>query len=257
MSRLPRSAKQPVFDRSVGSSDPAERPSKIPTPPPTFDVGRFAQTLETDLRPGAVLQKLDDSARRIELLSATLRAGGLSAEQAARALRSELRSIEARSSDPAVVGTTGPIAALAAAVRVVVESLGGIDRDPAGEERDVLVLDNDEVTRDLVVLAIEAQGHTVRTASTLHQFVALFHQQRPQVILSEAKLQEAPAESFCQFLRQTVGDDVIPIVLFTSAEGRELEEVAQTAGAERCICKDQGIEALVTEMNALFEEIIW
>ena len=257
MSPSDKRAISPPADRSASSVDGAQFSSNFPTPPPPFDVDRFARSVETNLHPGAVVDGLDDHARRIELLNATLRAGGLSAQQAARALCAELRSVESQTSHPAVAGTIGPIAALAAALRLTVESLGGIAADCAGDARDVLVLDDDEVTRDLVVLAIEAQGHTVRTASTLHQFVALFHERRPDVILSEVQLVDAPAQSFCEFMRQVVGDDLVPIVLFASAEGRELQQVAQTTAAARFISKDQGMETLLTELNALFEEIVW
>jgi DNA-binding NarL/FixJ family response regulator len=51
--------------------------------------------------------------------------------------------------------------------------------------------------------------------------------------------------------------DSIPIVIFSSAQGIELETLALNAGADLFLSKEQGIEDLIRGLSQLFEEILW
>ena len=124
-------------------------------------------------------------------------------------------------------------------------------------QRNVLVLDDNEITRDLVTLALEAEGHTVRSAATLNEFLALVNERKPDIVLTEARMPDAPDDQFCEFLRRRMAVDSIPIVIFSSAQGIELETLALNAGADLFLSKEQGIEDLIRELSRLFEEILW
>jgi CheY-like chemotaxis protein len=199
-----------------------------------------------------VLELLDERSRRTELLAALTRGGGLPPERAAVVLRAELAELEASATEAELDG----LAAMARATREVVEQLGNV-KVAHWRQRDVLVLDDNEVTRDLITLALEAEGHSVRVASTINEFLALVNERRPHVVLTEARMPDAPDDQFCDFLRRRMAMDSIPIVIFSSAQGIELETLALNAGADLFLSKDQGIEDLIRELSRLFEEILW
>jgi CheY-like chemotaxis protein len=199
-----------------------------------------------------VLELLDEQGRRTELLSALTRGGGLARDRAAQALRAELAELEAGAGEADMQG----LAAMARATRELVEHLGEVTI-AHWRQRNVLVLDDNEVTRDLITLALEAEGHIVRVASSLNEFLALVNERKPDVVLTEARMPDAPDDQFCEFLRRRMAMDSIPIVIFSSAQGIELETLALNAGADLYLSKDQGIEDLIKELSRLFEEILW
>jgi len=198
-----------------------------------------------------VVHLLEDRARRVELLGALASAGGLVPERAASVLGAELGELEVSAAESGLDG----LGALARAMRRVVEHLGGIAA--ATWLPDVVVLDDNEITRDLVTLALQADSHHVRTASTLAEMAFLVKERKPHVVLTEARVPDAPDATFCSYLRELMAIEHIPIVLFSSARGDELAILAREAGANLYLTKDQGIEDLTTELSRLFDEIVW
>jgi PleD family two-component response regulator len=211
-----------------------------------------ADRTSSALRQRRELDRLEERARRTELLAALASAGGLAPGHAASVLCAELGELELSA---AQVGLDAMVA-MARAVRKVVEHIGGVD--PAlWQPRDVIVLDDNEVTRDLITLALQAEGHRVRSAANIAELSSFVRERRPHVLLTEARMPEAPGVRFCNYLRVTAALEKIPIVIFSSARGDELAVLAREAGADLYLSKDQGISDLIRGVQQLFEEILW
>jgi CheY-like chemotaxis protein len=201
---------------------------------------------------GRTFAMLHERARRMQLLAALLRGGALTPSRAGRIVSAELLAIEAY----AERGDLEVIASLARPLRQVFEHLSAANRHE-GVSHDVLVLESEEVIADLIALAVEAEGHSVRVAGSMGECVELFHERAPEVILTEGRVPDAPVDQFCHFLRRRVASHTIPIIMFSDARGMELQVLAHNAGADRFVCKDQGIAELVVELNQVLEEILW
>jgi CheY-like chemotaxis protein len=199
-----------------------------------------------------VIAMLEDRARRTELLAALAGAGGLESERAANVLCAELGELETSAAEAGL----DSMVAMARAVRKVVGHLGGVSTT-TWQPREVMVLDDNEVTRDLITLALQAEGHRVRTATNFQEASALVRERKPHVLLTEARMPDAPGTRFCNYLRVTMALEKIPIVMFSSARGDELKLLAREAGADLYLSKDQGISDLMREVARLFEEILW
>jgi len=198
-----------------------------------------------------VMTALEERARRCELLAALAAAGGLERERAANVLCAELGELETTAGE---VGLEG-LGAMACAARKVVEHLGGVKVAHRGQ-RDVIVLDDDEITRDLITLALQAEGHRVRGAASVAELSYFVRERKPHVLLSEARMPDAPGPRFCNYLRVHMALENIPIVIFSAAHGDELSRLARDAGADLYLSKDQGISDLMAEVARLFEEIL-
>lgn len=199
-----------------------------------------------------VMTLLEDRARRTELLAALAGAGGLPPERAANVLCAELGELEIAARE---VGLDG-LVAMARAARRVVEHLGGV-KIAQWRQREVVVLDDNEITRDLIALALQAEGHRVRTAANVAELSYLVSERKPHVLLTEARMPDAPGARFCAYLRRTISLEKIPIVIFSSARGEELAMLARDAGADLYLSKDQGIGDLMREVARLFDDILW
>ncbi len=190
--------------------------------------------------------------RRVELLAALVSAGGLPRDRAARVVRAELAALEEHAER---IGLES-LAQMAHGLRDLVGHLGGV----AEAEvicRDVIVLDDNEITRELLALAIQAEGHQVRVAGTVPELTELVRERRPDLLLTEARIPGAPEDQFCGYLRRNLAMESVPIVIFSSAQGLELQTLALNAGADLYLSKDQGINELTKELSRLFEEIIF
>lgn len=199
-----------------------------------------------------VMTLLEDRARRTELVAALAMAGGLEPERAANVVCAELGELETSAAEAGLDG----LVSIARAARKVIGQLGGI-KIAHGHEREVLVLDDNEVTRDLITLALQAEGHRVRSAAKVAEVSELVRERKPHVLLTEARMPDAPAARFCNYLRVTMELEQIPIVIFSSSRGEELALLAREAGADLYLSKDQGIADLMREVARLFEEIPW
>jgi len=146
-----------------------------------------------------VMTLLEDRARRTELLAALATAGGLPSERAACVLCAELGELEISARE---VGLDG-LVAMVRATRRVIEHLGGV-KVAHWRQREVVVLDDNEITRDLIALALQAEGHRVRTAANVAELAYLVSERKPHVLLTEVRLPDAPAARFCSYLRRTI-----------------------------------------------------
>lgn len=273
--------------RTEGQRDVEEQgaeSTRHSTSPPPFDLSRFARDAEDILRTGdlkhlgawlapvydrrrteagnravegptqVLFNRVDEISRRTELAAALLSAGGIPAASGTRALCAQLEAIQAVATSVDELS----LASLAGALKLALGKLGGVPDGDESPVHDMLIVEPDEVSRDLIALAVESQGHVVRVADNLVSFIERFREKTPQVILTDAVLPDAPSLHLCRFMREVVDAGTIPIVIFASeADEATLERMARDAGAARCLSKDQGIEALMAELNALFDEIVW
>jgi len=199
-----------------------------------------------------VMTLLEERARRTELLAALSGAGGIDAEHTANVLCAELGELETSAREVSLDG----LVAMARATRRIVELLGRCKLQH-WRQREVIVLDDNEITRDLIALALQAEGHRVRSAANVAELAYFVSERKPHVLLTEARMPDAPGARFCAYLRRTISLEKIPIVIFSSARGEELAALARSAGADLYLSKDQGIGDLMREVAQLFEEILW
>jgi CheY-like chemotaxis protein len=152
-----------------------------------------------------------------------------------------------------VVGLEG-LGALVRAMCHVIEHVVRAKPAPP-RQREVIVVDDNEVTRDLITLALQAEGHHVRSAACVAELALLVRERKPDVVLSEARMPDAPGARFCNYLRHVMMLEKIPIVIFSSARGDELALLAREAGADLYLSKDQGIGDLMGSLARLFDEL--
>jgi CheY-like chemotaxis protein len=225
---------------------------------PTFPPGKSGFSLTPldvpfEMPEHAVFQQLDDRARRAELMNALLSAGGLTPESAVHALQAALGAIVASAKD----ANLPTLANLSSALRTAIGALG-IGTSTLDEEQvvDTLVLDESELSRDLVALAVEAQGHTVRCAASYDDFVKELEQRRPGLIITEVQHSNAPARSFCAILEELLDDRRIPVVFFSDLDPAELAGLATKHAARRSIAKDLGVAVLIEELRDVYRQIL-
>lgn len=113
----------------------------------------------------------------------------------------------------------------------------------------VLLIDDDPSLLDVLALAFEDAGYTVRTASDglLGHAAALEH--RPDAIVSDVNMPALDGFSLCRRLRES-GDDT-PFVLLTSRDSEIDEALGFELGADDFVAKPFSTRILLARVAAL------
>jgi CheY-like chemotaxis protein len=231
---------------------------KLPTaPPPPFHPASIRPPSGARVRSvieaiGASLHgRIIECTERTQLLRTQLRIGGLSREEAARALATELAALE---TEAARGGSS--LAQLTVALRTVIEELAGIVGQTLGVQFDVIILDDKPETRARVALAVESIGHVARVATSLTELALLSARRMPDAVFVAASAEGGRQPEICTLLREVVRSETLAVVVFAATSGARLQEIAQAAGAARWFRADDEIELMMEELRDVFGALL-
>jgi CheY-like chemotaxis protein len=241
-------------DASEGR-EKSERADKPTAPPPPF----HPASLRAPSRVRSIVEAITASLHarilectdRTQLVRTQLRIGGLSREEAARALVAELGALEW---EAARNGSS--IAQLTVALRTMIEELAGLAGQSEGVQFDVVILDESAETRARVALAVESIGHVARGASSLSELAILAARRMPDAIFVAAASDGARQPEICALLREVVRSDSVAVVLFATARDSNVEQIAREAGATRSFRAYEEIEVMKEELRDVFGALL-
>jgi CheY-like chemotaxis protein len=199
------------------------------------------------------LDKLEERARRADLLTALLAAGGISPANTVLTLQSSLGAVAKSASEAGL----GSLAQFVEATRQAIGYLGvGPRLDDELRVVDTVVFDENELQRDLVALAVEARGHTVRCVASYDELVRELDQRHPGLLVTEVEHGRIPPRAFCSTLKDLLADKNIPVVLFSGIAPADLHGFAIGLGARRYVSKDKGVDALMTALQDVYSQVL-
>jgi CheY-like chemotaxis protein len=260
--------RDPKHPLPAPEADPSSNTARPTAPPPanTVYAEQAQRHLQSTVPPSGVslldddfimperrfFDRLEERARRAELLTVMLQAQGLSPASGVRALQAALAAIVASAEET-------HLASLASLTRALQAAIGelGIATTEGRPTRtfDVLVLDETEISRDLVALAVEAQGHMVRCAASYNDFVRHLDERLPDLLITDIELTNAPPRHFCESLAELLASRPVPVVFFSSVAANVMDELARKARARAAISKAKGVTALMTELEQVFNSL--
>jgi CheY-like chemotaxis protein len=265
-----------AFDEEPWPDEPS---TGVRTPPPPFDLARFAQDSESRIRafaeaskrptgppppfhpsvnlhelpraglapplPPGVQASLLECARRAELTRAQLRLGGVSRHEATNALRAELVRIREESESAKI----DAISAMTIALEGAIVALAGEPADTMHAAH-VLVLEDDLAIRDRVTVAVEALGFRVRAAAGVHALTELAAHSTPRAVLVGGGT--GGASKGWEVLSRMLPLEGVPLIVGGRAGGTGLEALVRAAGADDYLRFDLPICELIVELDAIF-----
>ena len=110
----------------------------------------------------------------------------------------------------------------------------------------VLLVDDDEDTRELLEMVLDGQGATVRTAMCAEDARAVIRDHAPDVILTDINLPDEDGFAFVASLRADAATRDIPAIAVTGHSDREARTRAVEAGFQKFITKPFDVLALAT-----------
>lgn len=148
--------------------------------------------------------------------------------------------------------------------RLVTSTGGGVDRPRAGGETEsshptnrparsddalrILVVDDSEMTLDLVQAQLTASGYDVRIALSFAELSAIVAGFEPDVVVVNVKRPDVPVWKLCASLRTRARRALV--LLSSSMHEDTLASLARMSGADGWASKRLGVEAFVGQISA-------
>ena len=125
------------------------------------------------------------------------------------------------------------------------------------EKKRILLLDDSTITLEMEKAVLEDRGYKVAIASNLVEFQAQLAQFQPEIILTDLMMPDISGKDIVRVLKQDFHTEKIPIILFSSKNDDELQEIAEQAGADGFLSKSHGIDKLGDMVDEMVDSILW
>ena len=111
----------------------------------------------------------------------------------------------------------------------------------------ILIVDDDPISRKLLRAQLEAAGHTVTDASSAREALVVLGQAAPDLLITDIGMPEMSGYDLCMSLRASERLAQLPVILYTAtASGIGAKMQASQAGADRFVKKPQSLGSLIT-----------
>ncbi|WP_268800304.1 ATP-binding SpoIIE family protein phosphatase [Pseudomonas huanghezhanensis] len=121
----------------------------------------------------------------------------------------------------------------------------------APERLSILIADDNASDRLLLSAIIGRQGHAVLSASNGAEAVALFEENRPQLVLMDALMPVMDGFEAARRIKQMAGEALVPIIFLTSLTEGEALARCLDAGGDDFIAKPYNQVILAAKINAM------
>ncbi|VVO09258.1 fused response regulator/phosphatase [Pseudomonas fluorescens] len=115
----------------------------------------------------------------------------------------------------------------------------------------VLIAEDSAADRMLLSTIVRRQGHAVLTASNGAEALALFEQQRPQLVLMDAMMPVMDGFEAARQIKQLAGETLVPIIFLTSLTESEALVRCLEAGGDDFLAKPYNQVILAAKIKAM------
>jgi two-component system, OmpR family, response regulator MprA len=121
----------------------------------------------------------------------------------------------------------------------------------SGQGRRVLVVEDDEAVREMLVAALADDGYRVRAAADGADGIDVLRGWRADVIVLDVVMPEADAAVFRALQIGLPAASDVPVVLLSATRASDLEQVARDLGAAASLAKPFRVDELLAIVGRL------
>lgn len=114
----------------------------------------------------------------------------------------------------------------------------------------LLVIEDDEQTRENLHIILDMEGYAVRSAANGRDGLALAQSERPELIICDVSMPEMDGHEVLRKLRGDVDTADIPFIFLTAQGERHQQRAGMNMGADDYLCKPLDAEDLLAAVRA-------
>jgi CheY-like chemotaxis protein len=122
---------------------------------------------------------------------------------------------------------------------------------PIGPRPKILLIDDSEITLELMQSLLSSRGFDLRIAVSLGEIRSIVANWSPQVIVADVKRPDIRGDELCARLKSSVESASDLVLLCSSLPDAELSELARAAAADGHVSKSHGLERFVADLEQL------
>jgi DNA-binding response OmpR family regulator len=115
----------------------------------------------------------------------------------------------------------------------------------------IIIVDDDRDTREMLTLALDLEGFEVWTAANGLRLISAMHVDRPDVILLDIMMSWIDGFELCRAIKQNPSFSDIPVIFISARKSDEDERAGRAAGAIDYFAKPLDIERLVERIREI------
>ncbi len=115
----------------------------------------------------------------------------------------------------------------------------------------IIIVDDDRDTREMLTLALDLEGFEVRTAANGLRLISAMHVDRPDLILLDIMMSWIDGFELCRAIKQNPSFTDIPVVFISARKSDEDERAGRAAGAIDYFAKPLDMERLVERIREI------
>src|SRR5207244_10122183 len=117
--------------------------------------------------------------------------------------------------------------------------------------RAILVIEDEQPTRELLVRLLNAHGYTVDAVSDGEAALIALEERRPDLVLPDVRLPGIGGFDVCREIKQRPATRLTPVVLVTGLHARQHKIEGIEAGADDFLAKPFDQEELIARVGSL------
>jgi CheY-like chemotaxis protein len=127
---------------------------------------------------------------------------------------------------------------------------------PATAAPKVLLVDDSEITLELMQAQLEGSGYEVRIAVALGEIRAIVANWAPNVIVADVKRPDMPGVELCARIKASVRRDDVLVLLCSSLPDAELAELARISRADGFVSKLGGLSRFFDQLHNQIQRLL-
>lgn len=117
------------------------------------------------------------------------------------------------------------------------------------------IIEDSSLVVQMLTMVCEQHGHSVDSFERFDDAASSFESTPPDLVITDLNLPDVPDGQTLQQLRSIEGLATVPVVIISGRSQSELDKLADEAGAQGALSKDEGMPVISSKLPPMIEQL--